>query len=110
VAGRLRARPARSRVQLVFPPSRRHASVAVMRGLVCATALKLGLYSFTAFLVLALAFAGAGLAQILVDLELVLAVDVSLSMDLDEQRLQRDGYITAFRDGEVHMAITSGPH
>jgi uncharacterized protein DUF1194 len=81
-----------------------------MRGSVCATALKLGLYSFTAFLVLALAFAGAALAQFLVDLELVLAVDVSLSMDLDEQRLQRDGYVTAFRDGEVHKAITSGPH
>ena len=40
----------------------------------------------------------------------VLAVDVSLSMDLDEQRLQRDGYIAAFRDREVHQAITSGPH
>lgn len=50
------------------------------------------------------------LAQIPVDLELVLAVDVSLSMDLDEQRLQRDGYVAAFRDPEVHKAITSGPH
>ncbi len=43
-----------------------------------------------------------------VDLELVLAVDVSLSMDLEEQRLQRDGYIAAFRDPEVHKAITGG--
>ncbi len=43
-----------------------------------------------------------------VDLELVLAVDVSLSMDLDEQRLQRDGYVAAFRDPEVHRAIASG--
>ena len=33
-----------------------------------------------------------------------------LSMDLDEQRLQRDGYVAAFRDPEVHKAITSGPH
>jgi hypothetical protein len=49
-------------------------------------------------------------AQTPVDLELVLAVDVSLSMDLDEQRLQRDGYVFAFRDGEVHKAITSGPN
>jgi hypothetical protein len=49
-------------------------------------------------------------AQLPVDLELVLAVDVSLSMDLDEQRLQRDGYVTAFRDPEVHAAITSGAH
>jgi hypothetical protein len=50
------------------------------------------------------------LAQTVVDLELVIAVDASLSMDLDEQRLQRDGYIMAFRDPEVHKAITSGPN
>ena len=50
------------------------------------------------------------LAQTVVDLELVIAVDVSLSMDLDEQRLQRDGYIMAFRDPEMHKAITSGPN
>src|SRR5262245_50330124 len=37
-------------------------------------------------------------AQTAVDLELVLAVDVSLSMDMDEQRLQRDGYVQALRD------------
>jgi hypothetical protein len=48
------------------------------------------------------------LAQTQVDLELVIAVDVSLSMDLDEQRLQRDGYVAAFRDPEVHKAIASG--
>jgi hypothetical protein len=52
----------------------------------------------------------AALAQAAADLELVIAVDVSLSMDLDEQRLQRDGYVAAFRDPEVHKAITSGPH
>ncbi len=57
-----------------------------------------------------LAFASGAAAQALVDLELVLAVDVSLSMDLDEQRLQRDGYVAALRDAEVHKAITSGPH
>ena len=81
-----------------------------MRGSACTTALKLGFYAVTAYVALALVFAGGALAQLLVDLELVLAVDVSLSMDLDEQRLQRDGYITAFRDGEVQKAITSGPH
>ena len=43
-----------------------------------------------------------------VDLELVLAVDVSLSMDTDEQRLQREGYVAAFRDPAVHRAIASG--
>jgi hypothetical protein len=48
------------------------------------------------------------LAQTRVDLELVLTVDISLSMDLDEQRLQRDGYIAAFRDRELHQAIASG--
>jgi len=51
-----------------------------------------------------------GRAQTPVDLELVLAVDVSLSMDIDEQRLQRDGYVAAFRDGEVLKAIGAGPH
>jgi hypothetical protein len=45
-----------------------------------------------------------------VDLELVLAVDVSLSMDIDEQRLQRDGYVEAFRDPDVQRAILSGLH
>ena len=48
-------------------------------------------------------------AQGLVDLELVLTVDVSLSMDVEEQRLQRDGYVAAFRDPEVWRAIASGP-
>lgn len=43
-----------------------------------------------------------------VDLELVLAVDVSFSMDLDEQRLQRSGYVEAFRDPDVQRAIASG--
>jgi hypothetical protein len=59
----------------------------------------------------AAAVAGApALAQTPVDLELVLAVDVSLSMDIDEQRLQREGYVAAFRDPEVHKAIASGGH
>jgi hypothetical protein len=49
-------------------------------------------------------------ADTVVDLELVLAVDISLSMDMEEQRLQRDGYIAALRDPEVMKAIQSGPH
>ena len=44
-----------------------------------------------------------------VDLELILAVDVSWSMDPDEQRLQRDGYVEAFRDRQLAKAITAGP-
>ena len=43
-----------------------------------------------------LAFA-APAAPVDVDLALVLAVDVSRSMDYDEQQLQRDGYVAAFR-------------
>ena len=52
----------------------------------------------------------SGTAKDYVDLELVLAVDVSRSMDQDEQRLQRDGYVAAFRDAQVQKAINSGPN
>jgi hypothetical protein len=52
----------------------------------------------------------SGTAKDYVDLELVLAVDVSRSMDHDEQRLQRDGYVAAFRDAQVQKAIRSGPN
>src|SRR5581483_6601654 len=52
--------------------------------------------------------AGAGAGAGAVDLELVLAVDVSRSMDVDEQRLQREGYASAFRHPEVISAITDG--
>lgn len=47
-------------------------------------------------------------ADVEVDLELVLAVDVSRSMDLEEQQLQRNGYIEAFQHPEVIQAIQSG--
>ncbi|MBM6579731.1 DUF1194 domain-containing protein [Microvirga sp. BT689] len=43
-----------------------------------------------------------------VDLALVLAVDVSTSMDPDEQDLQRQGYVEAFRSPMVHQAIHKG--
>jgi Protein of unknown function (DUF1194) len=43
-----------------------------------------------------------------VDLALVLAVDVSWSMDPDEQELQREGFIEAFRSPLVHDAIVKG--
>jgi Protein of unknown function (DUF1194) len=43
-----------------------------------------------------------------VDLALVLAVDVSTSMDPDEQDLQRQGYVEAFRSVSVHQAIHGG--
>ena len=44
----------------------------------------------------------------LVDLELVLAVDVSRSMDYEEQIIQRNGYVAAFRSDEVIQAILEG--
>ena len=44
-----------------------------------------------------------------VDLELALAVDVSRSMDTEEQRVQREGYIEAFRHPDVIDAIRTGP-
>ena len=59
---------------------------------------------------LLLTFTMPAAAETRVDLELVLAVDVSYSMDLDEQRLQRDGYVEAFRDPEIIKAIQSGQH
>jgi hypothetical protein len=43
-----------------------------------------------------------------VDLELVLAVDVSGSIDDTEARVQREGYIAAFRDPRVVEAIEHG--
>jgi Protein of unknown function (DUF1194) len=43
-----------------------------------------------------------------VDLALILAVDVSRSMDWDEQRLQREGFVEAFRSPLVHDAIRKG--
>src|SRR5215218_4833454 len=47
-------------------------------------------------------------AETEVDLALVLAVDVSLSMEPDEQELQRQGFVDAFRAPEVHEAIRKG--
>jgi hypothetical protein len=60
-----------------------------------------------AFLLLALPLAPAR-AQAPVDLELVLAVDISRSVDDVEARLQREGYMAAFRDPRVVQAIQSG--
>lgn len=44
-----------------------------------------------------------------VDLQLILAVDVSRSMNSRKLKLQRDGYVAAFRDADVWRAIESGP-
>jgi len=52
--------------------------------------------------------AGPAAAAVDVDLALVLAVDVSRSMDDDEQKLQRGGYVAAFRHPDVIEAIRTG--
>lgn len=62
-----------------------------------------------ALCVSALCVPDAALAKdVPVDLELVLAVDVSASMTPDEQKLQRQGYIDAFRSPRVTAAARSG--
>lgn len=43
-----------------------------------------------------------------IDLALVLAVDISGSIDPDEARLQREGYVEAFRDPQIVKAILGG--
>jgi hypothetical protein len=45
-----------------------------------------------------------------VDLALALAIDISGSIDPDEARLQRQGYVMAFRDPVIVRAILSGPN
>jgi len=58
---------------------------------------------------LCLLFSTAALAQEgEVDIALVLAVDVSNSMDREEQELQRQGFVEAFRSTLVHDAVRDG--
>ena len=45
-----------------------------------------------------------------VDVELVIAVDVSFSMDLEEQALQREGYVQALTSREFMQALREGAH
>jgi hypothetical protein len=54
------------------------------------------------------AFPAPAQAQTAVDLELALGIDVSRSIDAGEARLQRQGYIQAFRDPELIEAIETG--
>ena len=53
-------------------------------------------------------FGGQAQAKEEVDLELVLAVDISRSMDVEEQRLQRSGYVSALRHPRIIKAIETG--
>ncbi|WP_114946237.1 DUF1194 domain-containing protein [Microvirga calopogonii] len=52
--------------------------------------------------------AGGPAPETQLDVALVIAVDVSSSMESDEQGLQREGFIDAFRSSLVHEAIGSG--
>ena len=71
--------------------------------------MRLAVVTATLFaLVLPVQQASAQEAATEVDLALVLAVDVSLSMDLEEQRVQREGYVAAFRSEAVQSAIRQG--
>ncbi|HMR32799.1 MAG TPA: DUF1194 domain-containing protein [Geminicoccaceae bacterium] len=63
-----------------------------------------------AVLALAAPVAPASAMDTPVDLELVLAVDVSGSMDIEEQQIQRAGYIEAITHPEVLSAIRTGPY
>jgi Protein of unknown function (DUF1194) len=91
--------------QPVITPSSWHESASR-----CSRLFSFAIASLAAVVIAQFALAPRAWGQTPVDLELVIAVDVSLSMDLEEQRLQRDGYVAAFRDGEIHKAIVSGAH
>lgn len=64
----------------------------------------------TVALACALSASPSRAAEIPVDLELALAIDVSGSVDFEEARLQREGYIAAFRNPRVIRAIRGGPY
>ncbi len=59
-------------------------------------------------LALFLGLTGRPAGAVPVDLELLLGVDVSGSIDAEEARLQREGYIAAFRHPMIMDAIRSG--
>lgn len=73
-------------------------------------AMRRGLVVFMTISALSLGAVFAWSAPVSVDLELVLAVDVSGSVDEEEGRLQRMGYVNAFRSPSVLRAIQSGRH
>ena len=73
-------------------------------------AIKQACAGFVSLLLVAAASLAPVQAAEQVDLELILAIDVSGSIDFDEAKLQRQGYIDAFRDKFVIEAIQSGPH
>jgi hypothetical protein len=70
---------------------------------------RIGLFAWMLVLLGGLTLNGeASRANTEVDVALVLAVDISISMDPEEQELQRQGFVEAFRSPQVHNAITGG--
>jgi hypothetical protein len=67
------------------------------------------LLRLAAFLLL-LALPAAAQDKKEVDLALAMAIDISGSIDPDEAKLQREGYVMAFRDPVVVKAILGGPN
>lgn len=59
-------------------------------------------------LLIGLSMTASARAESQLDLALVIAVDVSSSMALEEQELQREGFVEAFRSALVHEAIERG--
>lgn len=73
--------------------------------------LRRSLMTWAAVVAVMFALVPAAVAQVEgeeVDVALVLAVDISYSMDVEEQRLQKEGYIEALNSPEVLNAIEQG--
>jgi uncharacterized protein DUF1194 len=68
-----------------------------------------GLLSLAALLIL-LVFPAAAQDKKEIDLAFAMAIDISGSIDPDEAKLQREGYVQAFRDPAIVKAILSGPN
>ena len=66
------------------------------------------LFAFLALLFLVLPAAAQDRKEI--DIALAMAIDISGSIDPDEARLQRQGYVEAFRDPVIVKAILGGSH
>src|SRR5215218_11083599 len=74
-----------------------------MRALVCLFALILPALTLAAL-------PAAAQVKQEVDLALAMGIDISGSIDPDEARLQREGYVQAFRDPVIKKAILGGSH
>ena len=62
------------------------------------------------FALVLIAFPAAAQDRKEVDLALAMAIDISGSIDPDEAKLQRQGYVQAFRDPIIIKALLGGPN